>query len=52
MSLKSFKEDAFLTAFGNEFHSLTAEYEKDLSTIDVRYLGTANVTFSEDLSTL
>ena len=35
LSLKSCKEDAFRTSFGNEFHSLGAEYEKDLSNIDV-----------------
>ena len=46
LSLKSCKKDAFRTSFGNEFHSLGAEYEKDLSNIDVLDLGTANVHWS------
>ena len=50
LSLKSCKEDAFRTSFGNEFHSLGAEYEKDLSNIDVLDLGTANVPLADDLS--
>ena len=48
--LKSLKEDEFRTLSGKEFHSLGAEYEKDLSNNDVRELGTANVPLADDLS--
>ena len=50
LSLKSCIEDAFCTSFGNEFLSLSAEYEKDLSNIDVLDLGTANVPLADDLT--
>ena len=49
--LKSLKKDEFRTLSGKEFHSLGAEYEKDLSNNDVRDLGTANVPLADDLST-
>ena len=49
MRLKSFKVDEFRTSFGIEFHSFGAVYENDLSNIDDRDIGTANVPFADDL---
>ena len=50
LCLKLFKDDEFRNALGNEFHSLGAEYENDLSNTDDCDLGIANVPLADDLS--
>ena len=50
MCLKLFKDDEFRTSLGNEFNSLGAENENDLSNTDDRDLRIANVPLADDLS--
>ena len=46
--LKTFKDDAFLSEIGSEFHSLDADTEKERSYREVRDLGTAREPLTDE----